>query len=142
MGILDVTGHYRLIRTFLSGFLAVAALDVQQECRLLLTSGYNGECRRTFQATAASVPNGTNHLEVTLNNHLQHHSDGMPGTVPGNDIRSRLDRQERRAHDAELLLAAAGAISASLDASITLNKTAEQATHLLTTRIRCYLPIR
>src|SRR5215469_9104210 len=37
MGILDVTGDYRLIRPFLSGFIAAMALQVQQEMRELLT---------------------------------------------------------------------------------------------------------
>src|SRR5258708_3895457 len=37
MGILDVTGNYRLIRPFLSGFLAAMPLQVQQKRRELLT---------------------------------------------------------------------------------------------------------
>src|SRR5205085_454146 len=44
---------------------------------------------------------------------------------------SRIDLQERRTRDAELLAAAAGAISASLDLQVTLEKVAEQAGHLL-----------
>src|SRR5436305_12821202 len=44
---------------------------------------------------------------------------------------SRLDLQERRTRDAELLAAAAGAVSASLDLQVTLEKGAEQAGHLL-----------
>ena len=48
------------------------------------------------------------------------------------DMRWQLDRQERRACDAERLAAAAGAISASLDVDVTLEKVAEQTVATLT----------
>ena len=38
IGVLDVTGNYRLIRPFLTNFLAIAAMDVQQQMHTLLTS--------------------------------------------------------------------------------------------------------
>ncbi len=44
MGILDVTGNYRLIRPFLSSFIAAMALQVQQEMRKLLTPTRKGNC--------------------------------------------------------------------------------------------------
>src|SRR5256885_4738962 len=38
IGVLDVTGDYRLIRPFLTNFLAMAAMDVQQQFQALLTT--------------------------------------------------------------------------------------------------------
>src|SRR5256714_14979126 len=50
LGVLDVTGHYRPIRSFLTNSLAAAALEVQQELRTLLTSTNAKELQTKFQA--------------------------------------------------------------------------------------------
>src|SRR6266536_1052612 len=46
VGILDATGNYRLIRPFLSSFIAATALQVQQEMGLLLSSTRKGKSGR------------------------------------------------------------------------------------------------
>src|SRR5437870_9695096 len=133
MGVLDVTGDYRLIRSFLTNSLASAALEVQQELRTLLTFTNAKEPQTKFQAVTVGLLNGTNSLGVNVNNEVQgHHTDEklLKSSTVG-DMWSRLDLQERRTRDAELLAAAAGAISASLDLQVTLEKVAEQAGHLL-----------
>src|SRR5438105_4104288 len=133
MGVLDVTGNYRLIRSFLTNSLAAAALEVQQELRTLLTSTNANELQTKFQAVTVGFLNGTNSLGVNINNEAQwHHTDEklLKSSTVG-DMWSRLDLQERRTRDAELLAAAAGAVSASLDLQVTLEKVAEQAGHLL-----------
>jgi len=132
MGVLDVTGDYRLIRSFLTNSLAAAALEVQQELRTLLTSTNAKESQMKFQAVTVGLLNGTNSLGVDINNEVQGHTDEKLLKSPTlGDMWSRLDLQERRTRDAELLAAAAGAISASLDLQVTLEKVAEQAGHLL-----------
>ncbi len=133
MGVLDVTGNYRLIRSFLTNSLAAAALEVQQEVRTLLTSTNGREPQTKFQVVTAGLLNGTPPLGVNINNEVQgHHTDEnlLKFSTVG-DMWSRLDLQERRTRDAELLAAAAGAVSASLDLQVTLEKVAEQAGHLL-----------
>src|SRR5438105_10466757 len=133
LGVLDVTGDYRLIRSFLTNSLAAAALEVQQELRTLLTSTNANELQTKFQAVTVGFLNGTNSLGVNINNEAQwHHTDEklLKSSTVG-DMWSRLDLQERRTRDAELLAAAAGAVSASLDLQVTLEKVAEQAGHLL-----------
>src|SRR2546423_1765537 len=133
IGVLDVTGDYRLIRSFLTNSLAAAALEVQQELRTLLTSPNAKELQTKFQAATVGFLNGTNSSGVNINNEAQwHHTDEklLKSSTVG-DMWSRLDLQERRTRDAELLAAAAGAISASLDLQVTLEKVAEQAGHLL-----------
>src|SRR5207244_13544718 len=40
MGVLDVTGEYRIIRSFLTNSLASAALEVHQDLLILLTLTY------------------------------------------------------------------------------------------------------
>src|SRR5437660_4820713 len=131
--VLDVTANYRLIRSFLTNSLAAAALEVQQEVRTLLTSTNGRETQTKFQAVTVGLLNGTNPLGVNINNEVQgHHTDEklLKFSTVG-DMWSRLDLQERRTRDAELLAAAAGAVSASLDLQVTLEKVAEQAGHLL-----------
>jgi len=126
MGILDVTGNYRLIRPFLSSFLAAMALQVQQEMRSLLTSTRKGK----FQIAPFSSSRGTSSPAFAMNAGHQT-GEEVPGTSTGDDIRSFLRIQERRAHNVELLAAAVSAISASLDREVTLEKIAEQTAHLL-----------
>ena len=133
LGVLDVTGNYRLIRSFLTNSLAAAALEVQQELRTLLTSTNANELQTKFQAVTVGSLNGTNSLGVNINNEVQWHrtDEKLLKSSTVGDMWSRLDFQERRTRDAELLAAAAGAISASLDLQVTLEKVAEQAGHLL-----------
>ncbi len=126
MGILDVTGNYRLIRPFLSSFLAAMALQVQQEMRSLLTSTRKGK----FQIAPFSSSRGTSSPAFAMNAGHQTGED-VPGTSTGDDIRSFLRIRERRAHNVELLAAAVSAISASLDREVALEKIAEQTAHLL-----------
>jgi signal transduction histidine kinase len=133
LGVLDVTGDYRLIRSFLTNSLAAAALEVQQELRTLLTSTNAKELQTKFQAVTVGFLNGTNSPGVNINNKVQEHhiEEILLKSSTVGDVLSRLDLQERRTRDAELLAAAAGAISASLDLQVTLVKVAEQAGHLL-----------
>lgn len=121
IGVLDVTGNYRLIRSFLTNSLAAAALEVQQELRTLLMPTYATE--RQFQVNTVSLLNGMPSSQVGTQNGLQ------PPTV--GDMLLQLDVQERRTRDAELFAAAAGAISASLDLPVTLEMVAEQTAQLL-----------
>src|SRR2546429_8887918 len=133
LGVLDVTGDYRLIRSFLTNSLAAAALEVQQELRTLLTSTNANELQTKFQAVTVGFLSGTNSSRENINNEAQWHNTDeklLKSSTVG-DMWSRLDLQERRTRDAELLAAAAGAISASLDLQVTLEKVAEQAGHLL-----------
>jgi len=133
MGVLDVTGDYRLIRSFLTNSLAAAALEVQQELRTLLTPTYATERQTKFQAVTVGFHTGTKPLKVDINNEVQSHHTGENLLQPptGGDMRLQFNLQERRTHDAELFAAAAGAISASLDLHVTLEMVAEQAAQLL-----------
>jgi len=133
LGVLDVTGDYRLIRSFLTNSLAAAALEVQQELRTLLTSTNAKEPQTNFLAITTGLLNGTNSPGVNVNNEVRwrHTDEKLLKSSTVGDMWSRLDLQERRTRDAELLAAAAGAISASLDLQVTLEKVAEQAGHLL-----------
>jgi two-component system sensor histidine kinase KdpD len=133
MGVLDVTGDYRLIRSFLTNSLAAAALEVQQELRTLLTPTNVKESQMKYQAVTAGLLDGTNSLGVDIHNQTHGH-DNLEKSLKSptlGDMRSQLNLQECRTRDAELLAAAAGAISASLDLEVTLENVAEQAGHLL-----------
>src|SRR5439155_26757965 len=98
-----------------------------------LTSTNGREPQTKFQAVTVGLLNGTNSLGVDINNGVQgyHTNEKLLKSSTVGDMWSRLDLQERRTRDAELLAAAAGAISASLDLQVTLLKVAEQAGHLL-----------
>ena len=132
IGVLDVTGDYRLIRSFLTNSLTAAALEVQQELRTLLTPTNTKESQMKVQAVTIGLLNGTNSLGVDIHNEVQGQTDEKLLESPTlGDMWSQLNLQERRTRDAELLAAAAGAISASLDLQVTLENVAEQAGHLL-----------
>src|SRR2546421_609855 len=133
MGVLDVTGDYRLIRSFLTNSLAAAALEVQQELGTLLTSTHAKEPQTKFQPVKVGLLNAAISLGVEIHHEVRGHqaSEKVLKSSTVGDMWSRLDLQERRTRDAELLAAAAGAISASLDLQATLVKVAEQAGHLL-----------
>src|SRR5579859_2868274 len=62
-GILDVTGDYRLIRPFLTNFLAVAAMDVQQQYQALLTTATHSTPFHFLGATTI-YPSYTNPYKV------------------------------------------------------------------------------
>src|SRR5207245_4477688 len=132
MDVLDVTGDYRLIRSFLTNSLAAATLEVQQELSTLLTPTNVRESQSKFPTVTVGLLNGMNSLGVDIDNKVQRHTDEklLQSPTPG-DIWSQLNLQQRRTRDAELLAAAAGAISASLDLEVTLENVAEQAGHLL-----------
>ncbi len=144
MGILDVTGDYRLIRTFLTSTLAEATLDASQQVQTLLTTNDHASLNRTGYGPGLSPPsfaaNGAGYGPgLSL----------LPSSVPARPllpwstseipsvdyIQAQLALQQRRALDAERLAAASGAISASLDVSVALDKVAEQLAHIL--RLKC-----
>lgn len=134
IGILDVTGDYHLIRPFLTNSLAAAALEVQQELRLLLATTHGGEQQNKLLTVTVSSPGCISHSrEINMNNNTSwHHTNEARSEAPTVDaMRLRLDLEQRRAHDAEYLAAATGAISASLDLDVALEKVAEQMAHLL-----------
>src|SRR6202022_677215 len=134
IGILDVTGDYHLIRPFLTNSLAAAALEVQQELHLLLTTRHGGEQQKKLQTVTISSPGCISHpCEINMNNNTSwHHTNEASSETPTVDaMRLRLHLEQRRAHDAEHLTAATGAISASLDLDVALEKVAEQMAHLL-----------
>ncbi len=131
MGVLDVTGDYRLIRPFLSSFIAAMALQVQQEMRSLLTPTRKGKCQAKFPTVPLSVPSETSSAQLCMNAGLQQTGEDAHRTATGDGVHSLPRIQERRAHTATLLAAALSAISASLDVDITLEKVAEQTAHLL-----------
>src|SRR6266487_2368592 len=122
MGILDVTGNYRLVRPFLTSFIATMALQVQQGMRELLTPTRKGKPQANFQTAPCSSSKGTRARANTT--FAFRDPDRTGGDVQGpsteDDLRSFLRVQEQRAHNAERLAAAAGAISASLDRDVTL----------------------
>src|SRR5712692_9383357 len=71
IGVLDVTGNYRLIRPFLTNFLAVAAMDVQQQYQTLLTTTTHST-PFLFLGPSTSYPSYTNPYMVNLNISHQH----------------------------------------------------------------------
>ncbi len=133
IGVLDVTGDYRLIRPFLTNSLAAAALETEQQLRAFLTLAPAGKHETIFQETAVSFTSGTSPLEVNGHNktHQYHTSKELLKTPALDDIQAWLNVQERRAYDAERLAAASGAISASLDLDVALDKVAEQLAYVL-----------
>ncbi len=130
IGILDVTGNYRLIRPFLTNTLAAAALEVSQQLCVLLTTTHGNVRQTDLAAFTASFSDGTS---TFMHNTIpgQHADKHVSDTLTIDDMRYQLNQQERRAHEAERLAEAAGAISASLDIDVTLEKVAEHAAYLL-----------
>lgn len=109
LGILDITGDYHLIRPFLSNFIAVMALQVQQEIRSLLTS-------KTSSAKQSRS---------------LHKSPGVASPHPGRQSGEYARTREQHTHNTLLLAAAFSDISASLDIDSMLEKIAEHTVHLL-----------
>jgi len=150
IGVLDVTGDYRLIRPFLTNSLATAALETEQQLRAFLTlapAGKHQTIEKEFPHPAdainrvptVSFSGVTSPLEVNGHNktHQYHSVEEFPTINRGtttptlDDIQAWLDVQERRAYDAERLASASGAISASLDLGVALEKVAEQLAYVL-----------
>src|ERR1700694_410497 len=128
MGILDVTGDYRLIRTFLTSTLAEAALDASQQMQTLLTTNNHASLNRAGYGPSLSLLPSSAAARPLL--------PWSTSEIPSVDyIQAQLALQQRRALDAERLAAASGAISASLDVSVALDKVAEQLAHIL--RLKC-----
>ncbi len=142
IGILDVTGNYRLIRSFLTNFLATAVLEIKQRLHLLLSSHYQSEWQRRYYSPPDRFVDGAirgigrvaSQIEIDTMSEIPYpEPSNVPirGQSPADEIQLRLNLQERRAQDAEALAAAAGAISSSLDLQTTLEKVVEQIAHLL-----------
>ncbi len=132
IGILDVTGDYRLIRPFLTSFLAAAALEIKQRLSILLSTHYQDKWQGNYSSPiirwqAASQINKTNAMSETHSTK----QDEASTSIPPIKTRAPLDLEERRVYDAECLVTAAGIISASLDLHVTLEKVIEQTVHLL-----------
>ncbi len=128
IGALDVTGNYRLIRPFLSSFIAATALQVQQKMCSLLISTRKEMRPGESQSFPCNFPGETG---AAMNADPQLRYTGKNTPKKRNDARLLPHTQERRVHDAEFLAAAVSTISASLDTDVTLEKVAEQIAHLL-----------
>jgi len=136
VGVLDVTGNYRLIRPFLTNSLAAAALEVEQRLQTLLAATYKKEEYKKFYGVTVDYASDTNSIETNMNNRSSHRlGKKLWETFIEDDTLSRLNQQERRVHEAKRLAAAAAAVSASLDVDMVLKKVAEQAAYLL--RLEC-----
>jgi two-component system sensor histidine kinase KdpD len=140
IGVLDVTGDYRLIRSHLTSVLATAALEVEQELRAHLAYRPDGPLHSTGVATDR-VSSGRVALDRSMRD-LQGRTAGDAGARAGRPetasiatlaegARSLLHAQARGTRDAVYLVAAGGAIGASLDVQITVERVAEQTAHLL-----------
>ncbi|HLG63948.1 MAG TPA: GAF domain-containing protein [Ktedonosporobacter sp.] len=132
IGILDVTGDYRLIRPFLTSFLAAAALEIKQRLYTLLPA----PCRNKWQPDYYSpiirrqVAAQINETNVMSEIYSPQRDEVSASNSPAK-TRTSLNLDERRAYDAECLVTSAGIISASLDLHVTLEKVVEQTVHLL-----------
>ena len=144
IGILDVTGDYRLIRAFLTSTLAEATLDASQQVQALLTTNdYASLYRAGFGSKLLSPPSSATHNAGYEQHPPQPLSAPERPPLPWSTsdiasvdyIQAQLALQQRRALDAERLAAASGAISASLDVSVALDKVAEQLAHIL--QLKC-----
>jgi two-component system sensor histidine kinase KdpD len=136
IGILDATGDYRLIRSFLSGFLATAAMEIQQNMAALIGNPYAGTRPATIRFATIDLPTAPWRPDIRANEidgPLQPHwdSESVWEIPQGAAIQLQFELQEQRARDAERLAIAAGIISASLDVRLTLEQTAEQVAQLL-----------
>lgn len=120
IGVLDVTGNYRLIRPFLSSFLSTAVLEIQQAMRLLHAPPRPLQRRHFYLAGARH--RDQEQIEDNMPARQNAHSAMEPPLVSHSDQRTR---------DAERLAAATGTISTSLDPQITLEQIAQQTAYVL-----------
>src|SRR5256886_12317239 len=147
MGVLDVTGDYRLIRSFLTNTLAEAALEASQQVHTILTANDHASLNRAGYGPGLSPPSfvsyraGYGPMALPPPSSAANSAGYRPGLsllpsstseIPNVDyIQAQLVLQERRALDAEGLAAASGAVSGRLDVSVALDKVAEQLAHIL-----------
>ena len=127
VGILDVTGNYRLIRPFLTSFLATAALEIEQQMQMLLLAHNYSPLRQSCLA----YPIETSPITFTNEKHM---SNSHPYTSKSSETKNtplHFSVQEQRVHDAERLTAAYSIVSASLDLQLTLEKVVTQTAYLL-----------
>ena len=126
VGILDVTGNYRLIRPFLTSFLATAALEIEQQMQMLLLAHNYSPLRQSCLAYPIETsPIFTNE---------KHMSNSYSYTSKSSETKNtplHFSVQEQRVHDAERLTAAYSIVSASLDLQLTLEKVVTQTAYLL-----------
>jgi signal transduction histidine kinase len=136
IGVLDVTGDYRLIRSHLTSLLATAALEVEQGLRALLVDRQRSTGVATDRASLDGVA-----VDRSMRGHTGRAAGdagaraGRPETASiatlAEGARSLLHAQALGTRDAVYLVAAGGTISASLDVQITVERVAEQTAHLL-----------
>ncbi len=132
VGILDVTGNYRLIRPFLTSFLATAALEIAQQLQMFLLSDNSSELQRNSMLYPGEPSLGRTSFSASVN------EKHMSNVYPRNQRSSvtlntplHFSIQEQRVHDAERLTAAYSIVSASLDLQLTLEKVVTQTAYLL-----------
>ncbi|HKC75504.1 MAG TPA: GAF domain-containing protein, partial [Chloroflexota bacterium] len=131
IGVLDVTGDYRLIRSHLTSLLATAALEVEQALRALLADTAGGGRREAdvghvLPPSAFRPPSSDGDAVAPACR-----PDAASSATLAEDARSLLHVQALGARDAVYLVAAGGALSASLDVQTTVERVAEQTAHLL-----------
>lgn len=140
IGILDITGDYHLVRSFLTNTLAEAALQATQQMRTILTSNHAKGYATYDRGTIYSLPGNMSSLSFPRNGKsiapfASSTTQESPADLSFDEMRMRLDQQERKTRDAERLAIASGVINASLDLQVALEKVAEQLAHLL--RLEC-----
>ncbi|GAC1561426.1 MAG: ATP-binding protein [Ktedonobacteraceae bacterium] len=131
VGILDVTGNYRLIRPFLTSFLATAALEIEQQLQMLLLSHKYNELRGNHMAYSLEPPIGTLSSASTNKKHMSNTYPRKQRSSVTPNTPLHFSVQEQRVHDAERLTAAYSIVSASLDLQLTLEKVVTQTAYLL-----------
>ncbi len=131
VGILDVTGNYRLIRPFLTSFLATAALEIEQQLHMLLLSHNYSELQRNRMAPPIEPSIGTPSSASTKEKHMSNVYPYKQRSSVTPNTPLHFSVQEQRVHDAERLTAAYSIVSASLDLQLTLEKVVTQTAYLL-----------
>lgn len=126
IGVLDMSGDYRLVRPFLTSLLVNAALEIRQRLYPFVFPSSSRETLRQIYTIPASQGSKFQTRTTTVKNrdlsalNAGHASSDTP----------RANFQEHRASEAEGLVSV-GIISASLDLDVTIEKVIEQVTHLL-----------
>lgn len=130
VGTLDVTGNYRLIRPFLTSFLATAALEIEQQLHMLFLSHNYSELQHNRTPSPTEPP-----IETPSITHMRN----APPRKQRRSVTSKTPLhfavQEQRVHDTERLTAACSIVSASLDLQLTLENVVIQTAYLL--KIEC-----
>ncbi|MBE3559593.1 MAG: GAF domain-containing protein [Ktedonobacteraceae bacterium] len=131
IGILDVTGNYRLIRPFLTSFLVASAIEIQQRYQALLSSRLRDEWQRYHFVMKCSDVITPLKLDLRETNVLSQDGIKLPVRPTNSEIRATPAFSDSHVSHAERLATAASIVNASLDLNVTLEKVAEQAAHLL-----------